>query len=195
MEEIQEAKRDIRLQVKTALEQLPPERIQEKLDAIENRLFEFANFLESHIVMLYVHTSGEVPTDRILRRSYEFNKMVVLPAFNADRRTMTLLKVDNPDTDLRMGARGILEPDSGRCKSVPMECIDIAIVPALALDEKGGRVGTGEGYYDRVIPRLPATTRKVSLAMEEQIFAQVPMESHDKYVDIIITDERTIYKI
>lgn len=195
MEEIQEAKRDIRLQAKTALEQLTPERFQEKLDAIENRLFEFANFLESHIVMLYTQSPGEVPSDRILRKSYEFNKMVVLPVFNADRRTMSLFKVDNPDTDLRMGPRGILEPDTQRCKSVPMECIDIAVVPAVALDEKGGRVGTGEGYYDRVIPKLPATTRKVSLGMEEQVFSQVPMESHDKYVDIIITDERTIYKI
>jgi 5-formyltetrahydrofolate cyclo-ligase len=63
------------------------------------------------------------------------------------------------------------------------------------MDEKGGRIGTGDGTYDRLIPDLPATTRKVGLAFEDQIIAQVPMESHDKHVDIIITEKRIIYKI
>jgi 5-formyltetrahydrofolate cyclo-ligase len=76
-----------------------------------------------------------------------------------------------------------------------MDCLDIALIPAVALDEKGGRIGSGEGYYDRFIPKLPITTRKVALAFEEQILPQVPMESHDKHVDIIITEKRIIYKI
>jgi 5-formyltetrahydrofolate cyclo-ligase len=78
---------------------------------------------------------------------------------------------------------------------VPIDRVDIAIVPGIAFDEKGGRVGTGEGYYDRLIPRLPVTTRKVALSLEAQILPQVPMESHDKHVDIIITENRVIYKI
>jgi len=65
----------------------------------------------------------------------------------------------------------------------------------LALDEKGGRIGSGEGYYDRFIPRLAITTRKVALALEQQIVPQIPIESHDKHVDIIITEDRVIYKI
>ena len=53
----------------------------------------------------------------------------------------------------------------------------------------------GTGYYDRLVPRLDITTRKVALTFEEQIIPQAPMESHDKHVDIIITDKRIIYKI
>lgn len=68
-------------------------------------------------------------------------------------------------------------------------------MPGIAFDEKGGRLGSGEGYYDRLVPKLSITTRKVALAFECQIIQQVPMESHDKHVDIIITEERTIYKI
>jgi len=78
---------------------------------------------------------------------------------------------------------------------VPVECIDIAIIPGVAFDEKGGRIGSGEGYYDRLIPKLPITTRKVALAFENQIIRQIQMESHDKHVDIIITEKRIIYKI
>jgi len=108
---------------------------------------------------------------------------------------MKLFKVDNPDTDLMPGPRGILEPDSSRCNLVPIECIDIAIIPGVAFDEKGGRIGSGNGYYDRFIPKLSITTRKVALTFENQIIPQIQMESHDKYVDIIITEERIIYKI
>ena len=57
------------------------------------------------------------------------------------------------------------------------------------------RWALGWGYYDRMIPKLPVTTRKVSITLEEQIIPQAPMESHDRYVDIIITDKRIIYKI
>ena len=108
---------------------------------------------------------------------------------------MTLHKVDQPDAELRPGPRGVFEPDPDRCKMVPIDRIDIAIIPGWAFDEKGGRIGSGRGYYDRLIPQLPITTRKVALTFEEQIIAQVPVESHDKHVDIIITDKRIIYKI
>jgi 5-formyltetrahydrofolate cyclo-ligase len=105
------------------------------------------------------------------------------------------MKVDSSERELIPGPRGVLEPDVSKCKVVPMDRIDIAIIPGLAFDEKGGRIGSGTGYYDRLIPRLAITTRKVALAFEEQLVAQIPMESHDKHVDIIITDKRIIYKI
>jgi 5-formyltetrahydrofolate cyclo-ligase len=64
------------------------------------------------------------------------------------------------------------------------------------MDEKGGRIGTGRGSYDRLIPELPMTTRKVGLVFEAQIvLPSVPLESHDKHLDIVITEERIIYKI
>ncbi|MFP4453155.1 MAG: 5-formyltetrahydrofolate cyclo-ligase, partial [Desulfobacterales bacterium] len=54
---------------------------------------------------------------------------------------------------------------------------------------------SGSGHYDRLMSLLPNTARKVALAFEEQVFSAIPMESHDKYVDIIITEKRIIYKI
>jgi len=120
---------------------------------------------------------------------------VVLPAFSAKNGGATLLKVDNPRTDLKPGPRGVAEPDPDRCKVVPIDRVDIAFVPGLAFDEKGGRIGPGDGCYDRLIPDLAITTRKVALAYECQLFPQIPMESHDRFVDIIITPERIIYKI
>jgi len=195
MEEIQLKKSELREEISRKVAALSAKEISEKTKAIETRLFDFANFLESKIALMYVNNNGEVHTGNILRRTYDYGKIVVLPAFNTENFSMTLLKVDNLDKDLQEGPRGILEPDETRCKVVPIERIDIAIIPAIALDEKGGRIGSGEGYYDRLIPRLAITTRKVALALEQQIVPQIPIESHDKHVDIIITEDRVIYKI
>ncbi|MBU0985939.1 MAG: 5-formyltetrahydrofolate cyclo-ligase, partial [Proteobacteria bacterium] len=158
-------------------------------------LFGFANFLEANVVLLYIPSTSEVDTRQIVNRCLDYNKIVILPAFAAGTHEMKLMKIDNLDTDLKLGPRGILEPDESRCNVVPIECIDIAIIPGVAFDGKGGRIGSGDGYYDRLIPNLSITTRKVALVFEEQIIKQVQMESHDKHVDIIITDKRIVYKI
>ena len=195
MEEIGAAKVQIREEISSAVSALSASQVAEKAKAIENRLFEFANFLESKIALLYINGAYEVPTELIIKRCYSYNKIVVLPAFDPEQLIMNLMKVDNYPQDLISGPRGVLEPDKNRCKIVPLDRVDIAIIPGIAFDEKGGRIGTGKGYYDRLIPRLAITTRKVALTLEEQIVPQIPMESHDKHVDIIITDKRIIYKI
>ena len=195
MEEIQIAKSQIREEIAQKFVALSAKEIAEKTEAIENRLFDFANFLESKITLLYINNEHEVLTENIIKRAFVYNKIVVLPAYNAENFEMELKKVDNIEKDLVPGPRDILQPDESRCKDVPIEKIDIAIIPAVALDEKGGRIGSGKGYYDRLIPRLAITTRKVALAFEAQIVPQVPIESHDRHVDIIITENRVIYKI
>jgi len=195
MEEIGAAKIQIREDISQLISALSESQIAEKTRAIEARLFEFANFLEAKIALLYVNGEYEVQTETIIKRSYNYNKIVVLPAFKPEKFKMDLMKVDNFAKDLVPGPRTVLEPDATRCKTVPMERIDIAIIPGLAFDEKGGRIGSGRGYYDRLIPKLAITTRKVALTFEEQIVSQIPMESHDKHIDIIITDKRIIYKI
>ena len=195
MEEIREKKQEIRNNIAMILENLSDKEIAEKTKQVEDNLFEFANFLEAKIVLLYVNNKTEVKSGNIIKRCFDHNKIVILPAFDIKKHKMKLMKVDDPDNDLITGPRGILEPDINRCKIVPVDCIDLAIIPGVAFDEKGGRIGTGEGYYDRFIPKLSITTRKVALALDCQIIQQIPAESHDKHVDIIITDERIIYKI
>ena len=195
MDEIQEKKQEIRIEITKLLNAMPDRTRAQKTKAIEDRLFEFANFLEANIALLYMNTENEVATRHIIKRAFDYNKIVVLPVFHMEKHTMGLMKVDNLDNQLKPGPRGVLEPNAQRCKKVPIDCIDIAIVPGIAFDEKGARIGTGMGFYDRLIPKLPITTRKVALSFEDQLIQQIPMEHHDKHIDIIITDQRIIYKI
>ena len=195
MEETRQTKDEIRHSISKALAVLPEKEIRQKIQKIEKRLFEFANFLEANIILLYLNRDCEVNSMNIIKKCLNFKKIVILPSFDPTKHQATLFKIDNFDSDLRPGAGVILEPDPSRCNIVPIECIDIAIIPGVAFDEKGGRIGYGNGNYDRLIPNLPITTRKVALTFEDQILSQVQMEAHDKYVDIIITDKRIIYKI
>ncbi len=195
MDEVRKTKEEIRDDIAKRLAALADSAVEAKARQIEKRLFEFANFLEANVVLLYINSASEVNSQDIIKRCFDYNKIVILPAFNIDTYEMKLMKVDNLETDLKLGPRGIFEPNEMRCNVVPIECIDIAIIPGTAFDGKGGRVGSGEGYYDRLIPKLSITTRKVALAFENQITQQIQMESHDKHVDIIITEKRIIYKI
>lgn len=195
MEDIKEKKQALREQLTSSLNALSRETIKEKNRVVEEKLFNFANFLEAKIVLLYCNNNWEINSEHIIKRALEMQKIVVLPLASKDKPKLALYKIDVPEKDIVTDSEGTLMPDIDRCKKVPIDCIDIAIIPGLGFDEKGGRVGAGDGYYDLLIPRLPITTRKVAVAFEEQVVALVPMESHDKYVDIIITDSRVIYKI
>ncbi|MFZ5569470.1 MAG: 5-formyltetrahydrofolate cyclo-ligase [Thermodesulfobacteriota bacterium] len=195
MEDIREKKNEIRKEMIARIESMPEAEKTKSMRKLEDSLFGFANFMEANIALLFTNRSAEVDTRKIIQRGLANQKIIALPTFDADQREMIPMKIDNIKSDLIVGPQGYLEPDPGRCKRIPIDCIDIAIVPGLAFDEKGGRLGTGDGYYDRLMPKLPITTRKVALAFEKQIIPHVPMESHDKYVDIIITDTRIIYKI
>ena len=115
MEEIQNTKHEIRNDVANAIDAFSKEEIEKKANRIEARLFEFANFLESNISLLYVNHGLEVNTRGILDRCLGYNKIVVLPAFNMETYQMKLMKLDNLETDLKTGPRGILEPDPANC--------------------------------------------------------------------------------
>lgn len=195
MDDIRESKRKLRNEIVKTIGALSENDKLNKIKQMEGRLFSFANFREANIALLYISRYDKFDIKDIVKQSIASNKISVLPAFDAEKKEMTLMKIDNLETDVIVGPGGCAEPDPARCKIVPYESIDIAIIPGLAFDEKGGRIGIGEGYYDRLIPKLPTTTRKVVLAFEEQVIPLVPMEAHDKYVDIIITDKRIIYKI
>lgn len=195
MEEIIEQKQAMRKNFKAQYTELPNTDLLQKNKHIEERLFNFANFLESQIILFYINIANEVETRTIIQRTIDSGKVVVLPIFKKARYSMEFMKVKNCATDLHIGPRGVLEPNPQKCNFVPMDRIDIAIVPVVVVDDKGGRIGTGNGYYDRMLPKLPITCRKVSLAMEYQIVDYVPMLPHDRYIDIIISEKRIIYKI
>jgi len=195
MSDTKNSKKSVLADVMAKLSELTDEELAEKQKAIESNLLTFANFLEAGLALLYINRNSEIATEKIIRTSLDVGKGIVLPAYSESKHTITLLRVNNYDSDIIKKTSGVFEPNPAVCKKVPLDLIDIALIPGLAFDEKGGRVGFGEGFYNKLITKLPETTRKVSIAFEEQIADSIPMDSRKYNVDIIITDQRTIFKI
>ncbi len=195
MDEIRNGKNNNLALVAERLENFTKEELFEKYNKIEHRLFEFANFMEAQLAFLYTPISTEIPTEGIIKKALQIEKELALPVFTDAKNAINLYKINNYRKDLVTSANDILEPDIEKCKKISLEAVDIAIIPGLAFDDKGGRIGFGNNFYSKLITKLPETCRKVSLAYEEQVVDQVQMESRKFTVDIIITDKRIIYKI
>lgn len=195
MDDPKDKKKDIINDIIEKIENMPEETREKRQKAVEERLFDFANFIEAKVVLIYMKRRCEVDTLDIIKRSIKSGKKIVLPLIDREKNRTTLYKIENMKEDLHTGADDILEPSPDKCKPVPPDQIDIAIVPGMIFDEKGGRLGIHDNFYDKFIAKLPLTTRKVALAFEEQVVTQVPADSRNKFIDIIITDKRTVYKI
>jgi len=195
MNEIKSLKSSSLSVVAERLDKFTIEELAQKYETIEHKLFEFANFMESEMIFLYTPQSSEIPTEKIIQKALYIEKQIVLPVLISTKNVINLYKITDFNKDLVTNNNDILEPNIKKCKKIPLEDIDIAIIPGLAFDDKGGRVGFGNDYYRRLISKLPETCRKISLAYEEQVVDQIQMESRKYTVDIIITDKRIIYKI
>lgn len=195
MDEIKDEKSNHLAQVAERLENLTEEDLSEKYTKVEHKLFKFANFREARVVSLYTPVRNEMPTEGIIKKTLHTEKELALPVFANAENAINLHKIRNYNKDLVLNADNILEPDIEKCKKIALEEVDIAIIPGLVFDNKGGRIGFGNNYYSKMITKLPETCRKVSLTYEEQIVDQIQMESRKFTVDIIITDQRIIYKI
>jgi 5-formyltetrahydrofolate cyclo-ligase len=169
MQDLKEKKSEIRQTTLALRDGLSGKKRAKKSLEIMDRLFDFANFLEAKIVLFYMNVNSEVATDTMIRKAMEYEKGIVLPWVDQKEKKIVTFRIEDIDRDVQPGYLNIPEPILQRCKVMPFEHIDLAIMPGIAFDERGGRIGHGTGFYDRVIPKLDVTTRKVALAFECQI--------------------------
>lgn len=133
------------------------------------------------VVMLYSALPDEVPTQALMDELVAQGKTVVLPCVVND--TDVELRRYTCPQDLQEGAFGILEPTGE--PFTDYEAIDVAIVPGMAFDAEGHRLGRGKGYYDRFFARVPYIY-KIGLCFSWQIVDHVPYGEHDILMDKVI---------
>ena len=143
-------------------------------------------FCARRTVMVYLALPQEVQTTRIIAQARVWQKRVAVPVVQGN----SLVAVELPDdpTQLRRGRFGILEP-YGTQVVIPPEEVDCIMIPGVAFDYRGGRLGFGKGYYDRFLSQLPATTYRCGLAFSIQVVPYVPQTSHDICMHGIVTEQ------
>jgi 5-formyltetrahydrofolate cyclo-ligase len=184
-----QAKADRRADMRRVLAAMAPEDRRERASLATRRLVGLEAFRKATVVMLYMAMETELDTTAIALRAFQLGKVVCVPRVDWERRDMHAVEVSSFDDHImEVDEHGVRMPVGGRL--VVPESIDLVIVPALAYDPSGNRLGRGGGYYDRFLSRLRRSATKVGLAFDVQIIDEVPIEERDVQVDMIVTDRR-----
>lgn len=161
----------------------------EKSARIQKLLFEFDKYKKSETVMLYISAFKEPSTIEIVYDALNRGKKVIVPVSDTKTETIILSYLDDINSLIK-GAYGIPEPKI--IKPADAAEIDFILVPGLAFDKKGNRIGFGKGYYDKLLCNSGA--EKTALCYEFQLFDEFSTDAHDVPVNTIITEEN-IYAV
>ncbi|MEW6031606.1 MAG: 5-formyltetrahydrofolate cyclo-ligase [Bacillota bacterium] len=157
------------------------------------RLLDHGIFAWTAVLMVYLPFRGEADTGLVVRAGLDAGRVVCAPATVREGRRLVPLRLSGRADELRKGCYGILEPDPARCPPVDPEDIDLVVVPGVAFDETGGRLGYGGGYYDRFLGLEARRAVRAGLAFEAQISpTPFALDPHDARMDFVFTEERII---
>lgn len=177
-------KNEIRYKMKSLRVILPEEVRKSAAEEVFERLEKTAAFLLADRIMMYHSLPDELYTHDFLRK-WAGKKRFYLPRING----VDLEVLPYEESRLELGAFHIEEP-TGKDVTDPSD-IELVVVPAVAYDRKGKRLGRGKGFYDRFLKHTKAT--KVGVGYEFQLVDELPSEAHDIPMDIVITQKTTIY--
>lgn len=180
-------KKEIRAEVKKRRREADEETLHEKSLQILERFRQLSAYKDASLLLAYVDAKREVETRLLMRCAWDDGKKVAAPRVDGDGIMhfyyLRSLK------DLEPGAFGIMEPRADCRICEPEE--GLLLMPGVAFDEQGHRVGYGGGYYDRYLEKHPHLIH-IALAFEFQIFPEVPSEKHDICPDLIVTENRIL---
>ena len=140
-------------------------------------------------IFFYAPLPGELNIWALLPEALQLGKTVLLPKFNPGTDSYQPYHIQNLESDLLPGKFGIHEPN-GNCAPCLLKQLDLVLVPGLAFDLSGSRLGRGGGFYDKLLAGLSGT--KCGVAFDEQLLGNIPVEPHDIPVDYLLTPTRWI---
>jgi 5-formyltetrahydrofolate cyclo-ligase len=191
MPPVSSEKTDLRREITSRRDCIPGPVRAIKDEAICERFVSLPAYKKARSLLLFASFRSEVSTTPIIRHALNDGKRVCLPRVNRAERKLDLFYINGIE-DLESGYMGIPEPVEAPERKVSPGEMDLIMMPGIAFDSEGGRLGYGGGYYDRLIGGMERRPPLVAVAYEEQILEKIPVEEHDIRVDVIITDRRLI---
>jgi 5-formyltetrahydrofolate cyclo-ligase len=138
----------------------------------------------AHAILFFAPLPDELDVWPLLQKLLPAKKICALPAFDADQQHYVTRRVKDLESDIMPGKFGISEP-LATCETIPMDDFDLVLVPGMAFDLNGHRLGRGRGFYDRILSA--ASGIKCGVAYDFQLLEKIPTEPHDARVNFIFT--------
>ena len=176
MSALAEAKAALRSEVRARIAAMPEERRASESAEVVRHLVADATWQGARSVLLFMPLPDEVRVRPLMDAAWAAGKSVALPASDAATGAYVAKRVRS-ETDLRAGRFGILEPCDG-CPAVPFSALDLVLVPGIAFDRAGNRLGRGRGFYDRMLALSPYAV-SCGVGFDGQVVALLPVEPHD----------------
>lgn len=174
-----------RKQIQKYLNELTDFQYKSKSIAIMQKLIQEPSIIEGETIAVTMSVKPEVDTKGLIETFWAQSKTVVIPKCNKQTREMTFYEIEN-FSQMENVYMELLEPIPSLCKKVDKKDIDVCIVPGIVFDKNGYRIGYGGGYYDRFLEDYAG--HKIALAFQQQVVNEVPHDSYDIPISILITE-------
>lgn len=188
---LHEAKRGLRERTIAARDAFDPAARARDSQAIVARIAALPSFARASCMLLTLPFRSEWDSAPLLDTALARNAVAALPRVDLATRMLVLHLVRNPGSEIVTGYRGIPEP-LPQLPTIDVRDVDWMLVPGVAFDPAGRRLGYGGGYYDRLLARASASIPRVAGAFDLQLLPQVPSAPHDLTVDTIVTPSLTM---
>jgi 5-formyltetrahydrofolate cyclo-ligase len=154
--------------------------------SIKEKLFATSEFKKAKIILFYASLKNEVNTDEMIKEAQAQGKTIGLVSVFEKDKTLIPYLVSDIDKDLVAGPYEVRQPKKEFAKSISVDDLNLVIVPGLAFDLEGNRLGRGKGYYDRFLKTLHQDIPAIGLAFDFQIVDDLPHSLHDSPVNKVI---------
>lgn len=194
MEEIYSKKKELRKSILDIRDNLNVDKKREKDNTIRKIFLESSHYKNAEKIFIYISYSSEIDTIEIIKKALKDGKEIFVPRTIFKTKVMDAVKIISLD-NLKKDRYGIPEPEESEPHINPDE-LDLIVVPGVAFDDKGGRIGYGAGYYDRYFKKISKERnrliKKIALAYDFQVIDNVPMDEQDVKIDCIITEKHIL---
>ena len=168
-------KRELRQQIRTQKRRLSAAELAVMSEDICSKVLALASWQEAGTLLLYYPLPDEVDVRLLIKDAFESGKKVLLPVVKGDELELHLYE---GEASLKEGTFGIMEPTGPLFAPKHYGEIELAIIPGMAFDSAGHRLGRGKGYYDRLLPNL-RDAKLIGVCFPFQFLEEVPAEAHD----------------
>ncbi len=189
---IHKKKKELRKRVQELRDSIDPEQRSILSARVAENLWSVPEFTAAESILFFISFRSEVDTIPMIRRALAEDRVVCVPSTDCGSKAMTASRIFDLDGDLKLGNYDILEPRADCLRPVPAEKIDVVLMPGVAFDLRGGRLGYGGGYYDRFLQKCGPDCALIALAFEVQVIEHVPCADHDTRIHRIVTESRVI---
>jgi 5-formyltetrahydrofolate cyclo-ligase len=177
--------------MREAMDQKEVDRLSEK---IIDTILKLPVFKRAETVMVYLNFKNEVDSLKMIEESFKAGKKVLIPYCKKETMEIIPAELNDIEKEIVRGKNGYLQTRKECVKPVPVEDIDLVIVPGIAFDKRCYRLGFGAGYYDRFLRKLNFEKPTIGVCYDFQIIHSIPTEPHDVPLDFIITEERILVR-